>query len=364
MTNPQKPDVDDLLKKLQADRAESPSDAHDDDRGEVAPGLIKKFAQVGKPLGSAMDESADQSNPDGEALYAEHLQAPPEELIAAYPEFSELELVTAKQGLFARLREKLSRIADPLNHEGIVGEVTEAANWPRQIQVGFMTEVKKKDMLRYIGEWVSDNATSKSACFYQIQPYNGGLAYEIQEGGSGSGVLKSAMETLSRHSEVIIPSSERYLQLSIKPTGFSSYLLDEFETKVPSPELVFKDPLKPVFSRHHGLMVSGLLSALLGVAIIGAAWFMVYGVYNKDKVPVYAKVHYELPSAQLRKVNDVLNQPNSYLDRLEYRGDKWNLIIKKSDLISAPIPVPNIDPVPAVDPALIDIQKTLKEAGK
>jgi len=357
MSNAQKPDGSDLINKLLADQVEDEAD-----RGEVAPGLMKKFSNLGQQP---------EAVPEQDALLASDrdvqdraFEAAPEDNISAYSEPADHRSIPRKQGVFSRLGAKLLQLNDPLNHAGAEGEVAEAANWPRQIQVGFMTEVKKKDLLRYIGEWVFDNATSKSACFYQILPYNGGLAYEIQEGGSGSGVLKSAIETLSRHSEVIIPSSERYLQLSIKPTGFSSYLLDEFETKLPSPELVFRDQLKPVFSRHHGLMVAGLLSALLGVATICSAWFMVYGIYNKGKVPVYANAHYELPSEQLRKVSDVLNQPNSYLDRLEFKGDKWNLIIKKSLPVVSPPQAPALNPMPVVDPALAEIQSSLKEAGK
>ena len=357
MSNAQKPDGSDLINKLLTDQV-----VNGEERSEVAPGLMKKFSQLGQQPEAIHEQDA---LPESEQVVQDPaFEAESGDHISAYPELADHMSTQRKQGMFSRLRSKLLQLNDPLNHAGAEGEIDEAANWPRQIQIGFMTEVKKKDLLRYIGEWVSDNATSKSACFYQILPYNGGLAYEIQEGGSGSGVLKSAIETLSRHSEVIIPSSERYLQLSIKPSGFSSYLLDEFETKLPSPELVFKDQLKPVFSRHHGLMVAGLLSALLGVATICSAWFMVYGVYNKEKVPVYANAHYELPSQQLRKVSDVLNQPNSYLDRLEFKGDKWNLIIKKSLSVASPPQAPALNPLPVVDPALAEIQNSLKEAGK
>ncbi|MBD8089319.1 hypothetical protein IFT48_04930 [Pseudomonas fluorescens] len=363
MINSDKPDVCDLLKRLQEQNPEPQTGVEEGSRAEVAPGLVKRFSQLGNQQAGLHGDEGIMTSADEPIMPDEPLVAYPEDAGLVYDPLVD-ESQPVKKSLFSRIRDKLSGIADPLNLSGIDGETSEVANWPRQIHIGYMTQVKKKDLLRYIGEWVSDNGTSKSACFYQIQSYNGGLAYEIQEGGSGSGALRSAIETLSRHSEVIIPSSERYLQLSIRPQGFSSYLLDEYETKVPSPEIVFKDPLKPVFSRHHGLMIAGLLSALLGVAIISASWFMVYAVYNKDKVPVYAKVRYELPSDQLRKVNDVLNQPASYLDRLEFKADKWNLIIKKSETTIAPVIPSAPSPMPAPDAALNDIQKTLKEAGQ
>lgn len=354
MNNSEQPGVDELLHRLQA-AGKSEKQGPDEEYTESCPVLSERFAGMKE----AQQHRTEDLNPDLSVTAG--LSAADREEAAEQDGFDDPigRIHYKKPGLISRLAERLTRLTDPLNHEPD-NDGAEVANWPKQIHIGFMAQVKKRDLLFHIGEWVTDNASSKASCFYQITPYSGGFAYEIQEGGSGQGVLKSALETLGRHSEVIIPSSERYLQLSIKQPGFSSYLLDEDDSRLPSPELTFKDQLKPVFSRHHGLMTAGILSALLGLAAIGSSWFMVYAIYNKDKVPVYAKTRYELPSEQLRKVNDILNQGNSYLQRLEFKADRWNLVVKQTD--PDPASEPDRSAAHDEDNGLREIRNTLKEA--
>jgi hypothetical protein len=233
--------------------------------------------------------------------------------------------VATKQGHFKRLAERFMRWADPLNHPAQPYTSEEPENWPKKLHVGYMSEVKKKDLLRYIGEWVIDNAESKTACFYQIVPWSGGYAYEIQEGGAGLGVLRSALEALIEQGEITLPASDRNVQIVRKAVGFTTYMPSELEEQAISPNLYFKDELKPVYSRHHGLMMAGVIAALFGVFAFLSAWFVVYSVYDKSQVPVYSKSGYQLPFQQMSKVDEVLGKPGVYLNKLSYQNGAWKL---------------------------------------
>lgn len=238
-----------------------------------------------------------------------------------------------------RLMERFMSWADPLNYSSDSESARDPQNWPKKLSIGYMTEVKKKDLVRYIGEWVVDNAESKSACFYQIIPWDGGFAYEIQEGGAGFGVLRSALSAMNELGEATLPANDRNVQLVRKSVGFSTYMPNELEDQVITPNLQFKDALKPVYSRHHGLMVAGIISVFLGVFAFLAAWFAVYSVYDKNKVPVYPKPGYQLPSHQLQKVEAVLAKPGAYLNKLVYQNGAWR-VEEKAIPITPPTPTP------------------------
>ena len=271
------------------------------------------------------------------------------------------------------MMERFMRWADPLNHPVEPESPEDPANWPKKLHMGFMSEVKRKDLLRYIGEWVIDNAESKTACFYQIVPWSGGFAYEVQEGGAGFGVLRSALEALDTQGEVTLPANDRNVQLVRKAVGFATYMPNELEEQVISPNLFFTDPLKPVYSRHHGLMVSGVLASLFGVVAFLSAWFVVYQIYGKDKVPVYSQSSHELPWQQLGKVESVLQKPEAYLHKLTYQNGAWRVEEKKvvqEQPTAAPAPPIN-QPATSVDAAsqrieraniLNELEKTISES--
>lgn len=316
--------VDELIKRLQGETA----GVSDPEPVESSPVIAKRLAEFNRNQPNERTPNSPTGNGEETFTLDESLWTSLGGDLGD-DELQDDQKPQRRPGWFAKLKARIGRFSDPINHDHFEDDGEAVAHWPKQIHIGFMTQVKKKDLMFHISEWVSDNASSKSSCFYQLLPFSGGYAYEIQEGGSGRGALKSALELVAKYGEVVVPSSERHLQLSLKQPGFSAYLLDESDQRGPSPELTFTDPLRPVFSRHHGLMVTGFVSAFFGLASLGAAWFLVYTVYDRDKVPVYEKARYELPSDQMRKVNDVMNQPQAYLERLTYTGGRWSLDIKQ-----------------------------------
>jgi hypothetical protein len=182
------------------------------------------------------------------------------------------------------------------------------------------------------------------------------------------------LEALDTQGEVTLPANDRNVQLVRKPVGFSTYMPNELEEQVISPNLYFSDPLKPVYSRHHGLMVSGVVASLFGVVAFLSAWFAVYQVYDKHKVPVYSQAAHQLPWQQLAKVESVLQKPDAYLHKLSYQNGAWKLEEIKVAQEQNPAAVPPISASQApsnVDAAtqgierakiLNELEKTISES--
>lgn len=340
-----------------------------DDIVEVSPRITGRFGSlnIDQKVSEDFEARLEQATDDD---FAEEAQ--PILVDEAHP--PEKSIKKRRAGGAKGMFERLMLWAEPLNYPLEPESPEDPANWPKKLHMGFMSEVKRKDLLRYIGEWVIDNAEAKTACFYQIIPWSGGFAYEIQEGGGGFGVLRSALKALESNVEVTLPANDRNVQLVRKPVGFSTYMPNELEDQVISPNLNFSDPLKPVYSRHHGLMVSGVLASLFGVAAFLSAWFAVYQVYDKDKVPVYSKSALQLPWQQLEKVESVLQKPDVYLNNLSFKNGTWQLdevrVVQKQKPNAAQ-QIPGDQPPPIADAAtqhierariLNELEKTISES--
>ena len=215
---------------------------------------------------------------------------------------------------------------------------------PKKIYIGLLNNIRKKDLIGYIDEWIVDNHCNRSSCAYQVVPFRGGYAFEVHEGGAGRGALQSVIKSLELEEEITVPSSDRYLRVAKKHDGFSVYLLNEFEKHEASECVQFKDALNPVYKRNHGLMLTGVISALFASAVFLSTWFMVYTLYNKDKVAVFTPTTIELPSQQISKINDIAKRDDAYLKSLMYANGKWKINLETVE-VKKPLPIPSPAPV-------------------
>jgi hypothetical protein len=307
-------------------------------------GSVKPDRALEAQIQASLDSATEQDFPD---------DTTPDHLAGLINERNTDDQMIAPSG--SKLANAMARMVqwvDPLNHadDAVADARSNKASWPKKLYLGYMTQVKKKDLLRYIGEWVNDNADTKAGCFYQIVPWNGGFAFEIQEGGAGHGVLKTALEVLAREGEVTLPAVDRFVQIALKPVGFTTYLLNEFEEQQVSEGLIFKDPLSPVYTRNHGLMLSGVIAALLGILVFLGSWVVVYSVYNKDKVPVFSKATYQLPWQNIDKIDAILTKPNTYLSKLTFGGGNWKLEEMRVEPATLPAQPQTTQPVPMDEP--------------
>jgi hypothetical protein len=269
---------------------------------------------------------------------------------------------------------RIKNFFDPKIWPTHIESLEEKELYPKKIYIGLLNNIRKKDLIGYIDEWIVDNNCNRSSCAYQVVPYMGGFAFEVHEGGAGRGTLQKVLRSLAAEEEITVPSNDRYVRVAKKHDGFSVYLLNEFEKHDVSACVEFRELLSPVYKRNHGLMLTGVISSLFASVFFLSTWFMVYTVYNKDKVAVFTPSKIELPSQQINKITDIAKREDAYLKSLVYANGKWkiNLETVKVEKDEAPaqapidiIPVNNDQPQAKVDVQLIqlhhDLVQTLAE---
>ena len=248
------------------------------------------------------------------------------------------------------LRSRIKSFFDPKIWPHALDSLPEHELQPKKLYIGLLSNVRKKDLIGYIDEWIADNNCNRSSCAYQIVPYMGGYAFEVHEGGAARGALQGILHNLEAEDEITVPSNDRYLRVAKKHDGFSVYLLNEFEEHKASACVEFKEPLSPVYKRNHGLMMAGVIGAVFSSAIFLTTWFMVYTLYNKDKVPVFTPVTVELPSQQINKIADIAKRDDAYLKSLVYANGKWKINLETVAVKKPAVPV---SPVPPTAPASV-----------
>jgi hypothetical protein len=257
---------------------------------------------------------------------------------------------SAKKKPRKRVSIRFKAFFDPKIWPANLGDMDDHESWPKKIYIGFLANVKKKDLVGYIDEWIYDNGCNRSSCSYQAIAWNGGFAFEVHEGGAGRGALQSVLRLLTAQDEVVVPSNDRSLRVSKRFDGFSSYFLNEFEKQSPTNEVVFKESLAPVYKRNHGLMLSGLIAGVFSVLFLLASWLLVYTIYNKSKVAVFAPVTVEMPAQQISKIADISKRDDAFLKSLIFTGGKWKINL---ETVVQPEPIAPIEPpITATEPQL------------
>lgn len=280
---------------------------------------------------------------DGDDVDKELLQ--PDEAVetAEFPReapIAPIKLKAKRGSLFA----KLKGFFDPKIWPQDLHVGDPAFSLPKKIYIGYLTNIRKKDLIGYINEWVFDNNCNRSSCYYQTLAWNGGFVFEIQEGGSGHGVLQSVLRNLQAEDEITVPSIDRYIKVAKKFDGFSVYMLNEYEKHEESACIEFTDSLTPFYKRNHGLMLSGVISSTLSIGFLLTSWFMVNVVYNKDTVPVYGKTSHELPSQQINKISDIASREDAFLKSLTFAAGKWKINLETVQVEPQAEPEPDVAP--------------------
>lgn len=202
--------------------------------------------------------------------------------------------------------------------------------WPKKLYIGFLMNVRKKDLFDYIDEWIQDNNCNRSSCYFQAIAWAGGFAFEIHEGGTGKGSLGSVLENLQSVDELTIPSSDRFVRIAKRKEGFSSYLLNEFEPQEKSAGIEFKDNMSRFYKRNHAFMISGLTLSFLSSIFFFSSWFVV-NTATSNKVPVFYRSTSNLPHEQINKIADIANKENMYLKSIKLKDGKWKFAIEMAE---------------------------------
>lgn len=203
---------------------------------------------------------------------------------------------------------------------------------PSQLLLGYQEGSSKKDLLTFINSKAME-LMNVDATKYNIIKKGGGFYWELQEGGSGHGVLSSVIETLDLNDHAVIKTSSKIARISRKRngTGIEQYFLNEDETQEQSDTISYSDKMKNLSSSGTGWMVTGLIAAPLGIlAVLGSFGFK-YGVLDKKSTAELENIQQLVPYSQFDKMKRVIELKTTYIETIEYNAAKNTYLIKTGE---------------------------------
>lgn len=199
---------------------------------------------------------------------------------------------------------------------------------PNQLMIGFYSNVKKKDVERFIRARAESKMSLKSA-WYNIVRYEDGFAWELHEGGSGRGVLKSVIRLLDSEPQVTICLSNETIKVTRRTnhSGLVAFRIPDSEDVEETPSIEYVDSMKPVLKSGLGLFVTGLVFAALGILAVFLASLFKFVLLNENEPYQHAKQVTDLPISQIQKLEYVTNLEGDgvFIQSLIYKDGKWQV---------------------------------------
>lgn len=229
--------------------------------------------------------------------------------------------------------EKLSTEEIVNGSEAKVKKKEDVVSLPKQLLIGFYANVKLSDLKSYLYAKALNNMALENA-FYGIQRFENGYLWELQEGGSGKGVLSSVVKILKYKNELIIPTDERAVRVIKKGSGggISSFVLNDDDDVITTDGIEYKESLKPVKSSGFGAFMVSLVFCGVGVLAACSTLIFKYGLYHQPEPLKFVVTKVELPVTQMDAVSYVLQDPDSYLAKLTYKkGQGWSMDKNKEE---------------------------------
>jgi hypothetical protein len=210
---------------------------------------------------------------------------------------------------------------------------------PNQILVGFYSNVKRKDVERFIRSRAESKMSLKTA-WYSIIKYDDGFAWELHDGGSGRGALKSIAQLLETNTHVIIKLSNETIKVTRRTnhSGLVSFRIPDSEDSEESSEIVYADKMKPVIKRGLGLFVTGIVFAFLGITSIFLASLFKFVLLAENEPYQHAKQITELPIYQIDRLEQVIALEGVFIQSLSFNNGKWQVNTGSEEPQTAPEP--------------------------
>lgn len=196
---------------------------------------------------------------------------------------------------------------------------------PNSILIGYYSDIKLSDLKLYLYNKAEEEMVVKSA-YYQIIKYESGYIWEIHEGGSGKGLLKSVIPLLEIHKEVIIKTSRRNIKIKKKDNGLGiiSYFLNESDESEPTKGVSFSDKMRPVKNTGYAMYILGKTVFIIGVLSLFLSYTFKYVILDKEKE---LESRIMKSASPISKIDDIkkINLTENYIEKLEYRDNQWKI---------------------------------------
>jgi len=235
--------------------------------------------------------------------------------------------------MFNKLKNKPRSQSDVIDltddNSSDMSSFNDGISMPKQLMIGYYANIKKKDLETFIYSRAESNMSIGNS-FFNIIKYEDGYIWELHEGGSGKGVLKSVIELLKTNEDVVIPIDDRLVKISRKNNsgGVSCYLLSKDDNISPTDGVKYHDSLTPVRNSGYGLFLFGCIFAVIGVISIFLSVLFKYVIYDKEKNFVFNEQTSSAPITQIPIIDKILMENETYVETLVFKNKKW--IINKN----------------------------------
>lgn len=237
---------------------------------------------------------------------------------------------------------------------------------PNMLLLGYQEGTSRKDLEVFINSKANELMNVDAAHFNMIRKH-GGYYWELQEGGSGHGVLSSVIDELERKDEVFVQTSSRTVKVIKKRNGdgIDAFMINEEDCPEPSKSIVYRDKMKHVNSKGTGFMIFGIILALLGVFSFFLSFVFKYGLLNKMEDVNLSEIEGKVPYTQFDQMKKVLDLKTTYVDVLTYNPKTDTYLIKTGEEELPDIAVDKIDnAAPSLPQEIIDATSEVVTTGK
>ncbi|MFS1427897.1 hypothetical protein LMH73_012255 [Vibrio splendidus] len=208
----------------------------------------------------------------------------------------------------------------------------EQVSEPLNLYIGYYANVKPKELREFMFNYATSHVTPIENAYYNIQPYMDGYLWEIHEGGSGKGCLKSIKSILDHADKVTIIRDNFSIVVVRDEDKVSTSKITSSNLKYHSAndDVEFADSMKTFVSEGFGFFVSSLLVLAVSSVILGSAFVN----RNTERTRITNEHLYDqiidLPIAQIGKIKSHLGSEETgiYVQDLKYSRGKKQWIVK------------------------------------
>lgn len=204
---------------------------------------------------------------------------------------------------------------------------------PYRVLIGWLPGVSAKEARAFIRDLADKHFESPSSSGYSLSEFEGGYAYEIQEGGPGRGYLAQVLKFFKKCREeerpateverLIIPTQTRKVQIELLSHGMVALQLPESSAAQPTEWLEASSKLSPLAPARTAVLITGAAVFVTGVLAAVVAGAVRYQPYTPPQPETLAYRASELPHSQWRRIASL--PPRVYVTNLEFKAGKWTV---------------------------------------
>ena len=203
------------------------------------------------------------------------------------------------------------------------------ASIPFRVVIDFMEGTKRKaDAVAFARGFIEHHFDSPADSWYYVQPYPGGYAFEVHEGGLGKAFLPNIIETLEVNPTAVlsVPMARRNLQVKKSLNGtYTAILLPEglSTDEDHAVEAVSSRSMLRVTTTGLGIFTFGGIIFSAGFLAFFSALLMVFldpaGIFFGGSRGTELQ---QLPILQWKSLSSASND-QSYVRNLSFSNGKW-----------------------------------------